>query len=102
MVGGPIQLTHKLVSSSSFFEQTAAVKLLGLEITDLLNLCQDNATQLGITQMACDHEREIWNNENNEMKAANLLDFESKLDDKELEENERQLHSLMSKHYQNT
>ena len=82
MEGGPIILTHKLVSSSLLFEQTAAIKLLALEITDLLSLCLDNVTQVAITPMHCDCEREIWNNDNNEMKAgnemkvANLLDFD--------------------------
>ena len=47
-MGGSIQLIHKLMTSSLFFEWTAAIKLLALEITDLLNLCQDNATQVAI------------------------------------------------------
>ena len=81
MVGGPIWLTHKLMNSHLFFEHTVAIKLLALEIINILNLCLDNATQVPITPMACDHEREIRNTENNklkadtEMKAANLLDF---------------------------
>ena len=92
--------THKLMSSSLFFEQTAPIKVLGLDITDLLNLCLDNVTQVAITPMVCDHEREIWNSENNDMNAANLLDSKSKLDDKKLEESEGQLHCLMAKCYQ--
>ena len=68
MKGGPIHVTHKLMTLSSVFEQTAAIKLLALEITDLLNLCQDNAT---IAPMVCECEREIWNTENNKMKEEN-------------------------------
>ena len=59
-------------------------------------------TQVAITPMACDCEREIWNNENKEMKAANLLDSKLKLDEKELKESKGQLHCLMDKSYQYT
>ena len=34
MKGGPIHLTQELMTSSSFFTQTAAIKMLALEITD--------------------------------------------------------------------
>ena len=88
------------MSSSLFSEQTAPIMVLGSDITDLLNLCLDNVTQVAITQMVCDHEREIWNSENNDMNTANLLDSKSKLDDKKLEESEGQLHCLMAKCYQ--
>ena len=46
MKGGPICLTHKLMTSSSFFKQTAGIKLLAMEITDHLNHCWDNATEV--------------------------------------------------------
>ena len=58
--------------------------------------------------MACDHGREIWNTENNKMKtddeikAADLLDFELKWDDNEFEDSKGQLHYLMAKCYQYT
>ena len=103
MVGGPIGLAHKLMASTMFFEQTAAIVLLAMEITNLLNLCLDN-----MTKVACDHECKIWNTENkrmkadNKMTAANLMDLELKWDDKELEDGEGQLHCLMAKFYQYT
>ena len=62
MKGGSICLTQKLMTSS-FFKQTAVIKLLALEITDLLKPCQDNATEVPIAPMAYECEREIWNTE---------------------------------------
>ena len=53
MKGGPIHLTQKLMTSSSIVEQTAAFKLLTLEIIELLNHCLDTTAKVLIAPMAC-------------------------------------------------
>ena len=68
--GVPICLTQDLMTSS-FFEQTAAVKMLALEITDFLNCCQDTITKVLIAPMVCECEREIADTQKNKMKTDN-------------------------------
>ena len=46
-------------------------------------------TQVAIVLMACDCERETWNNK---MQAVNLVDLESNLNEGECEERKGQMH----------
>ena len=94
------------MTSSSFFEQTAATKLLALDITDLLNICHDNVTEVAFAPMACKCEREIWNTESNKMKVDNerkptiFRDLELKWDNNLLHDKDGHLCFLMAKCYQ--
>ena len=87
------------MTSSLFFEQTAAIRMLALEIADFLNHCQDTITKVLIAPMACECEREIAYTQKSKLKADNP---EPKWDNNLHYDEDKQLCFLMAKCYQYT